>query len=151
MKYMTFCFSHFYSDILRLFKPGTEKDRYCRLRSSSTPILVLIMMMSVHLLFFMQWPTAVKQKYLPPLSSNKHELVAPVIDVINTYFNRPDLEIGAPKSDGANMGSSQHWADSIVAKYPHSDKFYFRCSRCCIGLQKDTCRASLTTVLLLLQ
>lgn len=59
---------------------------------------------------------------LATVSSNKHELVAPAIDVINTYFNRPDLEIGSPKSDGANMGSSQHWADSIVAKYPHTIK-----------------------------
>jgi inosine-uridine nucleoside N-ribohydrolase len=60
-----------------------------------------------------------KVEILATVSSNKHELVAPAIDVINTYFNRPDLEIGAPKSAGANMGSSQHWADSIVAKYPH--------------------------------
>ncbi len=57
---------------------------------------------------------------LATVSSNKHELVAPAIDVLNTYFNRPGLEIGAPKSAGANMGSSQHWADSIVGKYPHS-------------------------------
>jgi len=60
-----------------------------------------------------------KAEILAILSSNKHELVAPSIDVINTYFNRPHLEIGAPKSEGAAMGSSQHWADSIVAKYPH--------------------------------
>ena len=62
-----------------------------------------------------------KAEILATVSSNKHELVAPAIDVINTYFNRPGLEIGAPKSAGANMGSSQHWADSIVAKYPHQD------------------------------
>jgi inosine-uridine nucleoside N-ribohydrolase len=60
-----------------------------------------------------------KAEILATISSNKHELVAPSIDVINTYFNRPKLEIGAPKSAGANMGSSQHWADSIVGKYPH--------------------------------
>ena len=60
-----------------------------------------------------------KAEILATISSNKHELVVPSIEVINTYFNRPDLETGAPKSDGANMGSSQHWADSIVSKYPH--------------------------------
>jgi len=60
-----------------------------------------------------------KAEILATVSSNKHELVAPAIDVINTYFNRSGLEIGAPKSAGANMGSSQHWADSIVGKYPH--------------------------------
>src|SRR4030042_3265567 len=61
-----------------------------------------------------------KAEILATISTNKHELVAPSINVINTYFNRPGLEIGAPKSHGASMGSSQHWADSIVAKYPHS-------------------------------
>jgi inosine-uridine nucleoside N-ribohydrolase len=60
-----------------------------------------------------------KAEILATLSSNKHELVVPAIDVINSYFNRPELETGAPKSTGANMGSSQHWADSIVNKYPH--------------------------------
>jgi len=63
-----------------------------------------------------------KAEILATVSSNRHELVAPSIDVINTYFNRPDLEIGAPKTAGAEMGSSQHWADSIVAKYPHKIK-----------------------------
>jgi pyrimidine-specific ribonucleoside hydrolase len=29
------------------------------------------------------------------------------------------LPVGAPKTPGVNLGSSQHWADSIVEKYPH--------------------------------
>ena len=61
-----------------------------------------------------------KAKILATVSSNKNELVAPSIEVINSYFNRPGLPVGAPKSKGANLGSSQHWADSIVAKYPHT-------------------------------
>jgi inosine-uridine nucleoside N-ribohydrolase len=60
-----------------------------------------------------------KVEILATVASNKHELVAPSISVINTYFGRPDIEIGVPKSEGVNLGSSQHWADSIVAKYPH--------------------------------
>ena len=60
-----------------------------------------------------------KAEILATVTSNKNELVAPSIDVINTYFNRPALEIGAPKSEGASMGARQHWADSIVSKYPH--------------------------------
>jgi inosine-uridine nucleoside N-ribohydrolase len=60
-----------------------------------------------------------KVEILATVSSNRNELVVPSIDVINNYFNRPGLLIGAPKSAGANLGSSQHWADSIVAKYPH--------------------------------
>ncbi len=61
-----------------------------------------------------------KAVILATVSSNKHDLVAPSIEVINRYFGRPDLPMGAPKSDGVNLGSSQHWADSIVAKYPHT-------------------------------
>jgi inosine-uridine nucleoside N-ribohydrolase len=60
-----------------------------------------------------------KAEILATLSSNKNELVVPSIEVINTYFNRPALPLGSPKGEGASMGSSQHWADSIVAKYPH--------------------------------
>jgi inosine-uridine nucleoside N-ribohydrolase len=60
-----------------------------------------------------------KVEILATISSNKHELVAPSIEVINTYFGRPGLFIGAPKTEGVNLGSSQHWADSISAKYPH--------------------------------
>lgn len=63
-----------------------------------------------------------KAEILATVSSNKHLLVAPSIEVINSYFGRPDLPIGAPKSEGVNLGSSQHWADSIVVKYPHKIK-----------------------------
>jgi len=61
-----------------------------------------------------------KAEILATVASNKHELVAPSIDVINAYFGRNELPIGAPKTAGVNIGSSQHWADSIVKKYPHS-------------------------------
>jgi inosine-uridine nucleoside N-ribohydrolase len=63
-----------------------------------------------------------KAEILATVSSNKHELVAPSIEVINTYFGRPELAIGAPKAKGVNLGSNQHWADSIVLKYPHTIK-----------------------------
>ena len=63
-----------------------------------------------------------KVEILATVSSNKHELVAPAINVINTYFGRGELSVGAPKTAGVNLGSSQHWADSIIAKYPHSIK-----------------------------
>jgi inosine-uridine nucleoside N-ribohydrolase len=56
---------------------------------------------------------------LATLASNKHDLVAPSIDVINTYFGRKDLSIGAPKSPGVSLTAFQHWPDSIVSKYPH--------------------------------
>jgi inosine-uridine nucleoside N-ribohydrolase len=63
-----------------------------------------------------------KAEILATVSSNTHLLVAPSIEVINRYFGRPGLPIGAPKSEGVNLGSSQHWADSIVVKYPHRIK-----------------------------
>jgi inosine-uridine nucleoside N-ribohydrolase len=63
-----------------------------------------------------------RAEILATVSCNKHELVAPSINVINTYFGRAELPVGAPKTDGVNLGSSQHWADSIVSKYPHTIK-----------------------------
>jgi len=56
---------------------------------------------------------------LATMASNKHELVAPSINVINTYFGRPDIPIGAPKSDGVDIGAYQKWPDSLIARYPH--------------------------------
>ena len=64
-----------------------------------------------------------KADILATVTSNKNELVAPSINVINTYFGRSELPIGAPKTNGVDLGSSQHWADSIVKKYPHSIKY----------------------------
>ncbi|MBP1539892.1 MAG: nucleoside hydrolase [Prevotella sp.] len=59
---------------------------------------------------------------LATMSSNKNELVAPCIDVINTYFNRPDIPIGAPKGEGgADMkdGHNPSWAQHLADNYPH--------------------------------
>jgi len=58
-------------------------------------------------------------RILATVSSNLHPLVGPSIDVLNTYFGRPDLPIGAPKSAGVNMDARQKWADTLVARYPH--------------------------------
>jgi inosine-uridine nucleoside N-ribohydrolase len=63
-----------------------------------------------------------KVEILATVASNKHELVAPSIDVINTYFGRNELPVGAPKTEGVNLGSNQHWADSLVEYYPHQIK-----------------------------
>jgi inosine-uridine nucleoside N-ribohydrolase len=63
-----------------------------------------------------------KAEILATVASNKHKLVAPSIEVLNTWFGRPGLAVGAPKTAGVDLGSSQHWADSIVLKYPHTIK-----------------------------
>ncbi|HKK40881.1 MAG TPA: ADP-ribosylglycohydrolase family protein, partial [Bacteroidales bacterium] len=63
-----------------------------------------------------------KVEILATLASNKNELVAPSINVINTYFDRPGIATGSPKTAGVSLGSGQHWSDSIVAQYPHEIK-----------------------------
>jgi pyrimidine-specific ribonucleoside hydrolase len=63
-----------------------------------------------------------KAEILATLSSNKDELVAPSIEVINTWFGRPGIPLGAPKSPGVSINSPNHWADTLVARYPHTVK-----------------------------
>lgn len=54
------------------------------------------------------------------MASNKNELVGPTIDVLNIYFGRPDLPIGAPKgADAPDRGAIQKWPEMLVKKYPH--------------------------------
>ena len=60
-----------------------------------------------------------KVEILGILSCNKDSLVIPTIDVLNTYFGRPAILLGAPKSKGVTISSSQHWPDSIVSRFPH--------------------------------
>jgi len=57
---------------------------------------------------------------LATMSSNRYALSGPCINVINTYFGRPDLPIGAPMSNGVDIPCSQHWTDSLVARFPHA-------------------------------
>lgn len=58
---------------------------------------------------------------LATMASNKHDLVAPVIDLINTYFGRPDIPIGVPKdTGGVNITSSYNWPEMVVQNYPYS-------------------------------
>ena len=62
---------------------------------------------------------------LATLSSNHDELVIPCIEVLNIYFNRPDIPLGAPKSEGGVTMTSGHkikWTEILPAKYPHKTK-----------------------------
>ena len=59
---------------------------------------------------------------LATISSNKNELVIPCIEVINTYFNRPSIPVGAPKSEGGvnlTTGHKVKWTEALPAKYKH--------------------------------
>lgn len=60
-----------------------------------------------------------KAEILATMASNKYTLVAPCLEVINTYYGRPSIPVGSPKTHGVNIGCNQHWADSLVAKFPH--------------------------------
>ncbi len=59
-------------------------------------------------------------KILATIASNLSPLVVPSIEVINTFFGRPDLPIGSPKTPGVNQNSRElHWPDSLIKYYPH--------------------------------
>ncbi|TLV00528.1 nucleoside hydrolase [Dyadobacter luticola] len=58
-------------------------------------------------------------KPLAVIASNKDELVVPAIDILNTYFGRPELPTGAPKGNGASQSASQKWPAMLAEKYPH--------------------------------
>ena len=60
-------------------------------------------------------------KLLATVASTKYEGVAGVFNVLNTYFNRPNMPIGIPK-DGLELKDWQHWTDTLLAKYPHRIK-----------------------------
>ena len=59
---------------------------------------------------------------LATIASNRYELVAPSLNVINTYFGRPNIPVGSPKTHGVNIGCDQHWTDSLMVNYPHEIK-----------------------------
>jgi hypothetical protein len=56
---------------------------------------------------------------LAVIASNKHDLVVPTIDVLNTYFGRPNLPTGVTKGPGVVDGAWQKWPEMLVATYPH--------------------------------
>lgn len=62
---------------------------------------------------------------LATLSSNHDESVVPCIEVLNTYFNRPSIPVGAPKSEGGvtmTSGYKIKWTEVLPDKYPHKTK-----------------------------
>ena len=56
---------------------------------------------------------------LATVASTTYPRVAAVLNVFNTYFKRPGLPIGVPKSEAVNEGDWQHWSDTLVVRYPH--------------------------------
>jgi inosine-uridine nucleoside N-ribohydrolase len=60
-----------------------------------------------------------KIELLATISSNRHPLVGPSLDAMNTFYGRPDMIMGAPVSKGVSIGAFQHWPDSLISKFPH--------------------------------
>jgi hypothetical protein len=56
---------------------------------------------------------------LATIASTTYPNVGPALDVVNTYFQRPDIPIAIPTINGVDRGDPQHWSDTIVANYPH--------------------------------
>jgi len=64
-----------------------------------------------------------KIKLLATMASNKSPLVVPTIEIINTYFGRPEIPIGVVKTEGVFQNSRElHWPDSLMAHFPHTYK-----------------------------
>lgn len=61
-------------------------------------------------------------KILATIASTKYDGVAAVLNVLNTYFNRPDIPVGVPKGNAQKLRDVQHWTDTLQAKYPHTIK-----------------------------
>ena len=59
---------------------------------------------------------------LATVASTKYEGVVAVFNVLNTYFKRPGLLIGVPKSKALELKDGQHWTDTLLLKYPHKIK-----------------------------
>jgi len=59
---------------------------------------------------------------LGTIASTKYEGVAKVLDILNTYFGRPDLPVGVPKGNALPLKDFQHWTDTLISRYPCSIK-----------------------------
>src|SRR5687768_13692567 len=53
-------------------------------------------------------------KILATMASTKYEGVASVLDVLNTYFGRPDVPVGVPKGQAIELKDFQHWTDTLL-------------------------------------
>jgi len=63
-------------------------------------------------------------KILATLSSNMYDKSVPCIEIINTYFGRPDIPLGAPRTgvnftDSVRFGVGNYWPEVLPQRYPH--------------------------------
>lgn len=57
---------------------------------------------------------------LATVASTGYPKVSQVLSVLNTYFGRPGVPIGVPAGKAIMDRDTQHWSDTITARYPHS-------------------------------
>lgn len=58
-------------------------------------------------------------RILATIASTNYPKVTQVLSVLNTYFKRPNVPIGVPGEKAVSDRDSQHWSDTITARYPH--------------------------------
>ncbi len=61
-------------------------------------------------------------KILATIASTNYVHVGPVLNVLNTYFKKPQIPVGVPKEKALGLRDWQHWSDTLVTKYPHAIK-----------------------------
>ena len=66
-------------------------------------------------------------KILATVSSNMYANAVPCIEIINTYFKRPDILLGAPRKcpnmiDPRFGEDYEYWPDILPVRYPHTVK-----------------------------
>ena len=52
--------------------------------------------------------------------SSRYPMSAPVVDAINTYYNRADIPIGAPKNGCGVYRGDSVFLNKVAAEFPHS-------------------------------
>lgn len=61
-------------------------------------------------------------KILAVAASNQSKYAAGVLDVLNTYFKRPNIPVGVVRGRSVNETAWQRWDSLLVANYPHDLK-----------------------------
>jgi inosine-uridine nucleoside N-ribohydrolase len=66
-------------------------------------------------------------KILATVSSNMYTNAVPCIEIINSYFGRPDIPLGAPRkgvnlNDSARFAATGYWSEILPTRYPHTIK-----------------------------
>src|SRR5947207_3940635 len=57
---------------------------------------------------------------LATIASNQHSYIAPVLNVLNTYFKRPRIPVGVVSGQAVNIASFQKWDSLLTVNYPHT-------------------------------